>query len=80
MKLLPVGAVLVAAYIAFQGFNLISIWGMMSAKSECEEAVVTALRASDPTDLTRTSKKVDAGCARLQAHADVAERVLRKMP
>lgn len=69
-----------AAYIAFQGFQLASIWGMMSSKAECEEAIVEALQTASSADLNRTSKKIDTGCARLEANADMAERMMRRLP
>jgi hypothetical protein len=50
---------------------------MMSSKNDCETGALAALQAPDPRS---ANEIIDKSCARLVKNADMAEKVLKKLP
>ena len=80
MKLFTAGAVIGAACLIVQVIQMTAVWELMSSTNECQEAAVGALQSAYAADLSSTQKKIDVACARLEANAEVAERVMRRIP
>ena len=50
---------------------------MMSSKNDCETGALAAMQAPDPRS---ANDIINKSCARLVKNADMAERVLNKLP
>lgn len=76
MKMLSIGGVLGVAYIAFQAVNMNTVFGLYSAKHECDEAISRAAVQSNSVNSSAAMKEMDAACDRFTKKAAATSQVL----
>ncbi len=80
MNFPAIAAAVGAAYLIVQVVQMTVVWELMTSTNDCQSAAVEALQSPYATDLSSAEKKTEIACARLEANAEVAERIMRRLP